>query len=192
MSHILSNRSKNRLEFSIHRAALPAFSFFHSRQFWVDKAVMQQSSLDEINVGLTLQAVRISNNKIAIISGFESFSFSLTTLKLVDFEVLIHDEMSDVEVEKRAWLAVLRAMLSSIDNKSAEDFRRALNQQAPNTIIKSLFYKNKLSQKQLSGMTHSSRSSLAQQNAKAQTQETPSNEEPSIFEQLLRETKRDV
>lgn len=192
MSHILSNRSKNRLEFSIHSAALPAFSFFHSRQFWVDKAVMQQSSLDEINVGLTLQAVRISNNKIAIISGFESFSFSLTTLKLVDCEVLVHDEMSDVEVEKRAWLAVLRAMLSSIDNKSAEDFRRALNQQAPNTIIKSLFDKNKLSQKQLSGMTHSSRSSLAQQNAKAQTLQTPSSEEPSIFEQLLRVTKRDV
>ncbi|WP_264876475.1 hypothetical protein [Vibrio agarivorans] len=138
MSHILSNRSKNRLEFSIHRAALPAFSFFHTRQFWVDKAVMQQSSLDEINVGLTLQAVRISNNKIAIISGFESFSFSLTSLKLIDCEVLIHDEMNDVEVEKRAWLAVLRTMLSSIDNKSAEDFRRALNQQAPNTIIKSL------------------------------------------------------
>ncbi|MCG9626554.1 hypothetical protein L1D34_17120 [Vibrio mediterranei] len=192
MSHILSNRSKNRLEFSIHSAALPAFSFFHSRQFWVDKAVMQQSSLDEINVGLTLQAVRISNNKIAIISGFESFSFSLTTLKLVDCEVLIHDEMSDVEVEKRAWLAVLRTMLSSIDNKSAEDFRRALNQQVPNTIIKSLFDKNKLSQKQLSVMTHSSRSSLAQQNAKAQTLQTPSSEEPSIFEQLLRETKRDV
>ncbi|MFC5081007.1 hypothetical protein VTH8203_02805 [Vibrio thalassae] len=192
MSHLLSNRSKNRLEFSIHSAALPAFSFFHSRQFWVDKAVMQQSSLDEINVGLTLQAVRISNNKIAIISGFESFSFSLTTLKLVDCEVLIHDEMSDVEVEKRAWLAVLRTMLSSIDNKSAEDFRRALNQQVPNTIIKSLFDKNKLSQKQLSVMTHSSRSSLAQQNAKAQTLQTPSSEEPSIFEQLLRETKRDV
>ncbi|MGR5220252.1 hypothetical protein ACPV4B_08440 [Vibrio parahaemolyticus] len=192
MSHILSNRSKNRLEFSIHSAALPAFSFFHSRQFWVDKAVMEQSSLDEINVGLTLQAVRISKNKIAITSGFESFSFSLTTLKLVDCEVLIHDEMSDVEVEKRAWLAVLRTMLSSIDNKSAEDFRRALNQQAPNTIIKSLFDKNKLSQKQLSAITHSSRSSLAQQNAKAQLHETPPDEEPSIFEQLLREKKRDV
>jgi hypothetical protein len=192
MSHILSSRSKSRLEFSIHRAALPAFSFFHSRQFWVDKTAMQHSSLDEINLGLTLQAVRISNNKIAIISGFESFSFSLTTLKLVDCEVLIHDEMSDVEVEKKAWLAVLRAMLSSIDNKSAEDFRRALNKQAPNTIIKSLFDKNKLSQKQLSAITHSSRSSLAQQNAKAQLQETPSNEEPSIFERLLQEKKRDV
>ncbi|TMX46558.1 hypothetical protein DA099_14750 [Photobacterium damselae] len=192
MSHVLSSRSKNRLEFSIHSAALAAFSFFHSRQFWVDKAVMQQPSLDQINVGLTLQAVRISNNKIAIVSGFESFSFSLTTLKLVDCEVLIHDEMSDVQVEKRAWLAVLRTMLSSIDNKSAEDFRRALNQQAPKTIIKFLFDKNKLSQKQLSVMTHSSRSSLAQQNAKAQTLQTPSNKEPSIFEQLLRENKRDV
>ena len=56
MSHVLSNRSKNRLEFSIHSAVLPAFSFFHSRQFWVDKAVMQQSSLDKVNVSLTLQA----------------------------------------------------------------------------------------------------------------------------------------
>ncbi len=191
MSHILSNRSKNRLEFSIHRAALPAFSFFHSRQFWMDKTAMQHSSLDEINLGLTLQAVRISENKIAIVSGFESFSFSLTTLKLVDCEVLIHDELSDVEIEKRSWLSVLRTMLSSIDNKSAEDFRRALNQQAPNTIIKSLFDKNKLSQKQLSIMTHSSRSSLAQQNAKSQIQETPLDEEPSIFELLLQEKKQD-
>ena len=77
--------------------------------------------------------------------------------------MLIHDELSDVEVEKRAWSAVLRTMLSSIDNKSAEDFRRALNQQAPDTIVKSLFDNNKLSQKQLSFMTRSSRSSLAQQ-----------------------------
>ncbi|MCL9774040.1 hypothetical protein [Vibrio methylphosphonaticus] len=191
MSHILSNRSKNRLEFSIHSAALPAFSFFHSRQFWVDKAALQQSSLEEINVGLMLQAVRISNNKIAIISGFESLSFSLTTLNLVECDVIVHDDMSDIDIEKRAWLAVLRTMLSSIDNKSAEDFRRVLNQQAPNTIIKSLFDKNKLTQKQLSVMTHSSRSSLAQQNAKAQTQEIPPEEEPSIFERLLQENKRD-
>lgn len=190
MSHVLSSRSKNRLEFSIHSAALPAFSFFHSRQFWVDKTAMTQSSLGEINVGLTLQAVRVSSKKIAIISGFESFSFSLTTLTLADCDVLMQDGMSDADIEKHSWLAVLRSVLSSVDNKSAEGFRRALNQHAPKSIIKSMFDKNKLSQTKLSEITHSSRSSLAQQNAKTQIQESTPDEEPSIFEKLLKERER--
>lgn len=152
---------------------------------------MTKLSLDEISVGLTLQALHISSNKIAIISGFESFCFSLATLKLTDCDVIVHDEMSDIDIEKRAWLAVLRSVLSSIDSKSAEDLRRALNQHAPKSIIKSIFHKNKLSQTKLSSITHSSRSSLAQQNAKAQTEDTPPKEEPSIFEQLLKEKTRD-
>lgn len=192
MPHILSNRSKNRLEFSIHPAALPAFTFYHSRKFWADKTTISRSSLADINRGLMLNAVKSSKNKIAIISGFESFSFSLATLSLADCNVIMLDEISDKDIERRAWISVLRSLLSSIDNSSAEDFRRALNQCTPKPILNMIFDTNKLSQRQLAGIIHSSRSTLAQQNAKASAQLTTPSKELSIFEQLLRERKQDV
>ncbi|NOH98125.1 hypothetical protein [Vibrio sp. 99-70-13A1] len=189
MPHILSVHRKKRLEFFIHTAALPAFSFFHSREFWVDKTEIGLAQLESLSLGLSLQAVRGSGNRIEIISGFEYLSFSLTTLNFVDCEVLIHDNMSDEDIRKRSWLAVIRTMLSSLDSKSAEDFRRTLNRQAPKQILKALFCKSMLSQTKLSGLTHTSRSALAQQNTKShQPQQSPS-VTLSIFEQLVMEQK---
>lgn len=170
----------------------PSITFYHSRKFWADKTTISRSSLAEINRGLMLNAVKSSKNKIAIISGFESFSFSLATLSLADCNVIMLDEISDKDIERRAWISVLRSLLSSIDNSSAEDFRRALNQCTPKPILNMIFDTNKLSQRQLAGIIHSSRSTLAQQNAKASAQLTTPSKELSIFEQLLRERKQDV
>ncbi len=190
MAKILPERSKKRLEFSVHPAALSAFNFFQSQNFLFNKMVFNGSIIEQINVGLTLHAVEKSDTHIEIISGFESITFSMATLRLKQHDVILHRGLSDEDIALRSWKGVLRAILTSIHPKNLESFRRSFNSDAPPDVIELLCKKSQLSQKALAELASVSRSALALQHTKIGEESMDVSDDdapPSIFEILVKE-----
>lgn len=106
--------------------------------------------------------------------------------------MLVYDDISDEEIERRAWTGVLRVLISSLQNSHLELFRKRLNDTAPEHVIQTFFSGKSLTQKKLVSCTPLSLSGL-----KKQTKSIPHNPvvpatrttKPPIFEQLINEAK---
>ena len=192
MAKILGSKQKKYLEFSIHPYALPAFEFFNQSSLLVNKTKMERQALIDLNVGLPLQGV-FESNHLQIVSGFEFISFSLAELDLSVCEVIIHSNLANNDIAQKAWSAVIRSLLTSLDPHQLELTRRALNESAPKSVLNSVFGKNKLSQSCFAEITHLSRSTLAQQYSKAEGDKLLVQEEvPTIFSLLQQKAKSDL
>ena len=191
MAKMLGSRQKKHVEFYIHPYALSAFEFFNQSTLLVNKAKMERQTLIDLNEGLPLQGV-FESNHLQIVSGFEFISFSLAELDLSVCEVIIHSNLADKDIAQKAWTAVIRSLLTSLDPHQLELTRRALNESAPKSVLNSVFGKNKLSQSCFAEMMHLSRSTLAQQYSKSEGDELLVQEEaPTIFS-LQQKAKSDL
>lgn len=166
MSRICLERHKKKLDnfqVSIHPYAMPAFEFFNSCVFIFDIPKLKTKQLQSINYGLTLHMIESKNKDLAITSGFEYSTFSLANIHYPSCDIIIHDELNNEDIEKRAWFAVLRSLLTSISPGQLECLRRELNSTAPAHIMTAAFQKKQLSQMGLSNFSSLSRSALSQQ-----------------------------
>lgn len=193
MAKLVNNRDKKNLSVTIHESAYPAFSFFQQQVRLFQKEAINLDVVSTLNKGLTLHAINNRDGKIALISGFEFMSFSLAYLSLDDYIIVLYSdqELTESEIEHRAWCGVFRSCLSTLDNQYIENFRRSINELAPIELRQSLFNKKQVSQNSMANITSMSRSALAQQHRKLTQTPSPKDAcDPSTFEALLQSRLR--
>lgn len=189
MAKIIPDRDKKKLSISVHPAAKSAFEFFNHQAFLFDKTLFTIDTLRTLNQYSTLHAIEQEKGKVLLFSGFEYFGFDLSNTDFSKCTIIAHRDLTDDDIQLRAWVNVTRTLLSSLQPQHIESFRRNFNQSAPNGLVHILSKRNKISQPQLAKWTSLSRSGLARQkNRKSDTNNCEPQSPPSIFDMLIRES----
>lgn len=189
MAKIIPDRDKKKLSISIHPAAKPAFEFFNSQAFLFDKTLFTIDTLRTLNQYSTLHALELERGKVLLFSGFEYFGFDLSNTGFDKCIIIAHRDLTDADIQLRAWVNITRTLLSSLQPQQIEFFRRHFNQSAPNELVRILSNRNKISQPQLAKWTSLSRSGLARQKSRESDTNNCEPQSPSsIFDMLIRES----
>jgi len=190
MTKFLSARKKKNLSIDIHPKAYDAYHFFHSQAFLFDKTNMGTDALNALQYGQFFSVTHQSEKKAYLFSGFEILGFSISDFDIKKHMIIIHEDLSDAEIELLAWMGVTRGILSSVQESQLETFRKALNKSAPEPVIQKLFLAKKLTQTQLAKCTPLSISGLKKQK-KIEKPDFESNIiQSDIFENLINEFKK--
>lgn len=92
--------------------------------------------------------------------------------------------LSDEEIERAAWLSVLKPFFLSIDVSKLSGIRESLCEHMPEYLQNAFFSSSKISDKQLCTWTGVSRGALVQQRQKNRTQSPPSPSTQKVIEIL--------
>ncbi|MEJ6078407.1 hypothetical protein MT391_07625 [Vibrio sp. 1-Bac 57] len=166
MARLLSTAKKKETSIELHPLVENAYSFFHSQSFLFDKVNLGLNVLESLQSEQIFSVIR-SDDKYLLISGFETLGFSIESFDFRDRILIVYDNLSDKEIEEKAWSGVFKILLSSMQENQLEPFRNSLNNSAPEFIIKKLFLSKKLTQKSLSECTPISISGLKKQKKRA-------------------------
>ncbi|MFT6925495.1 MAG: hypothetical protein ACJAZP_001075 [Psychromonas sp.] len=193
LAKFLSVRKKKNLSIELHPRASDAYHFFHSQPFIFDKANLGIDALEAIQHGQIFSVIHPSTEKCFLFSGFEILGFSISQFDIKQHIIIVHENLTDTEIEFTAWAGVIRTILSSIQESQLESFRKSFNESAPDFIIEKLFSSKKVTQKHLAECTSLSISGLKKQK-KADVPELPefvqNNVQSDIFEKLINEKNR--
>lgn len=162
LARLLSTAKKKETSIELHPLVENAYSFFHSQSFLFDKVNLGLNVLESLQSEQIFSVIR-SDDKYLLISGFETLGFSIESFDFRDRILIVYDNLSDKEIEEKAWSGVFKILLSSMQENQLEPFRNSLNNSAPEFIIKNLFLSKKLTQKSLSECTPISISGLKKQ-----------------------------
>lgn len=166
LARLLSTAKKKETSIELHPLVENAYSFFHSQSFLFDKVNLGLNVLESLQSEQIFSVIR-SDDKYLLISGFETLGFSIESFDFRDRILIVYDNLSDKEIEEKAWSGVFKILLSSMQENQLEPFRNSLNNSAPEFIIKKLFLSKKLTQKSLSECTPISISGLKKQKKRA-------------------------
>jgi len=166
LARLLSTAKKKETSIELHPLVENAYSFFHSQSFLFDKVNLGLNVLESLQSEQIFSVIR-SDDKYLLISGFETLGFSIESFDFRDRILIVYDNLSDKEIEEKAWSGVFKILLSSMQENQLEPFRNSLNNSAPEFIIKNLFLSKKLTQKSLSECTPISISGLKKQKKRA-------------------------
>jgi hypothetical protein len=182
MARFLATSGRKNLSVEIHSAAKPAYDFFHSQSMRFDKIELGRKCVDQLCSSNIYLATSPSKNKLLLVSGFEIIGFSLVHLNLNELTIVINNDLTDDDIEARAWCAALRTMLSSVNCHQLEPLRKQLNHSiiSPGLMTK-IFKSTGLTQEQLSRISGLSVSGLKKQRTKS-SEPLPYVEDETEFE----------
>lgn len=188
----MSVRKKKNLSVEIHPRAYEAYHFFHSQQFIFEKTNLGIDTLEAIQQGQIFSVIHPSKENAYLFSGFEILGFSISQFNIKKHMAIVHEDLNDIDIEIAAWAGVIRTILSSIQERKLEPFRKSFNESAPEFVIQKLFSTKKLTQKNLSKCTPLSLSGLKKQK-KTDNTDIPkfeqNNTQSDILEKLINEAK---
>lgn len=187
MPRFLASSGRKHLSVEIHPAAKPAYEFFHSQSMRFSKVELGKNCIDLLFSSNIYLATAPFKNKIHLVSGFEIIGFSLVHLNLKDLTIIIDNDLTDKDVETKAWGAVLRNIFSSVNCHHLDALRKQLNQSSISPeLMTQIFNSNVLSQEQLATISGLSISGLKKQrhNKTKSLSHTESEAEFEIFQKI--------
>jgi len=167
LTRIFTTPKQKKIAISLHPSAENAYTFFHSQSFVFDKINLGLDTLGSLYTDQIFSVTRSCEDKYLLISGFEILGFSFENFDFRNQILVVYDELSEKEIEEKAWAGVFKILLSSMQENQLEPFRKSLNNLAPTYIVQKLFQSKKLTQKKLSGYTQISISGLKKQKRKS-------------------------
>lgn len=109
MARFLPERRKKNLSLHIHPCAYEAYRFFHSQEFLFDNTKLEFDVLQALQIGQQFSVCLPSDQECYLFSGFEIPGFTIEQFDMRRHELLVYDDISDEEIERRAWTGVLES-----------------------------------------------------------------------------------
>ena len=166
LARLLSTAKKKETSIELHPLVENAYSFFHSQSFLFDKVNLGLNVLESLQSEQIFSVTQTCDGKYLLISGFEILGFSIENFDFRNRILIVYDNLSDKEIEEKAWSGVFKILLSSMQENQLEPFRKSLNDSAPEFFLQKIFLSKKLTQKKLSGFSPISISGLKKQRKK--------------------------
>lgn len=179
-------RLKQNDKLIVHPAAINAVIFAQSFSVLFDDAILEKTACCIINE-IHFDAAKISSEKstYALFSPIHHIAMFEPQIKQDLKTVLLYSdgELTDKEIEHKAWVSVLSAIMLSPDQTTIlSQLQQQLNEQVPEHILIEFFGKSKISQQCIAYSTNHNIDTIKSQTKKNKKREKESFSKLSQFD----------